>query len=241
MTAAKKINPEVENIQTEKPAEALRAASSKRLSRMSSSGEHEDGEGNWLVSYADMMTLLFGFFVLLQSFSTINAKKFENVKKESSAAFSGEYESPYGELTKKIRAVVQKENLTNQVTVDESSAGITINFNGQIFFDSGLVDIKSEAYEMLKKIVMNIRSEAKDYYITIEGHTDQTPISSGLIASNWELSALRATRVLRFFIDQGYDAKRLKSIGWGETKPIDLKDSSKNRRVMIFISKGENE
>jgi chemotaxis protein MotB len=56
----------------------------------------EGGEGNWLVSYADMMTLLVGFFIILNSFSVIDDEKFEDARKQLTLQFGGTYQIPYG-------------------------------------------------------------------------------------------------------------------------------------------------
>jgi chemotaxis protein MotB len=80
---------------------------------------------------------------------------------------------------------------------------------------------------------------ATDFPITIEGHTDNVPINTVQFPSNWELSAVRATTVLRLFADAGVNAERLTAIGYGETRPVEpnvlAEGRARNRRVTIMI------
>jgi chemotaxis protein MotB len=78
--------------------------------------EEEGGEG-WLVSYADMMTLLVGFFVILLSFSTVDHKKFEEIKKSATKEFGGSYQVPYGDVADRIRESLKKLGIGDQFTI----------------------------------------------------------------------------------------------------------------------------
>jgi chemotaxis protein MotB len=78
-----------------------------------------------------------------------------------------------------------------------------------------------------------------DFPVAIEGHTDNVPIATLQFPSNWELSAMRATTVLRLFNDSGVGAERLTAIGYGETRPVETNTTidgrARNRRVSILI------
>jgi len=205
----------------------------------------EESDGNWLVSYADMMTLLVGFFLLLQSFSKIDSTKFEQVKKETTKLFGGEYKIPFEKLTTKLKDVVKTQNLEGQVVFQESDAGIEITFRGALFFDSGSVALRSEAKTLLDRFIPTINENAKDFGVTVEGHTDNRPVVGGQYTSNWELSSLRACTVLKLFESNGFSRFKLRALGWGDTKPIvpneDAKgiplaeNQSQNRRVVVKI------
>lgn len=206
---------------------------------------HDDN--NWIVSYADMMTLLVGFFVVLQSFSSIDSSKFEKIKKETTQFFGGEYIIPYENLASSLKKIVADKNLNEQVLFHQTDTGIDITFRGALFFDSGSVTLKNEAKTLLAELIPAISVQAKDFGIVVEGHTDNTPISNSLYSSNWELSSVRACTVLRLFEEDGFDPKKLKAIGWGEHKPIvpnvtstnvPIKENqNQNRRVVIKILK----
>lgn len=207
----------------------------------------EEGEGNWLVSYADLMTLLFGFFVVLQSFSTIDASKFEQLKKETTKVFGGEYQVPFEKLSSSLKGVVEKMGLRDQVIFTETDAGIDVTFRGALFFDSGSIELRSQARDLLDQLIPIIIDQAKDFGIVVEGHTDNVPVKMKNIASNWELSSLRSCQVVRLFEERGFDRTKLKALGWGDTRPIlpntdengiaSESNQAQNRRVVIKILK----
>ena len=207
----------------------------------------EEGEGPWLVSYADLMTLLMGFFALMLSFSKFDDQKAEEMRQHSVALFGGEYQKPFEQLKNQIQLVIEAKGLSEQVTVESNARGVGITFRGTVFFDVGSVSPRSEAEDLLKELAPVIKKEAPGFYILIEGHTDDTPISQGVVASNWELSSLRASSIVRFFEREEFDRTRLMAVGWSDTKPAvknrdelgvpDLDNQSANRRVVIQILK----
>ncbi|KYG65819.1 hypothetical protein AZI86_01730 [Bdellovibrio bacteriovorus] len=215
-----------------------------------SEGEHtDDGEGNWLISYADLMTLLMGFFVVLQSFSTVDASKLEEIKKETTQLFGGEYKLPYEDLSKSLEEVIKEQNLSDQVIFHRTEKGVEITFKGALFFDSGSYVMRQEAVDLLLKLVPVISEKAKDFGIVVEGHTDSRPLSNvrGPLFSNWELSGVRASAVVRMFLEQGFSPKRIKALGLADSHPLfpekdekgnELIDNmAQNRRVIVKILK----
>jgi chemotaxis protein MotB len=207
----------------------------------------EEGEGPWLVSYADLMTLLMGFFALMLSFSKFDDDKAEEMRRHSVELFGGEYKAPFEELKNQIQTVIQAKGLSDQVTVEANPRGIGITFRGTVFFDVGSVSPRSEAKTLLNDLMPLIRKEAPGFYILVEGHTDDTPISKEVVASNWELSALRASSIVRLFEGSEFDRSRLMAVGWSDTRPVAQNrteqgvpisaNQSANRRVVIHILK----
>lgn len=246
MSAAKKLNPDSE------PLEAVHADVSHDQDDhdpfASGHGKKvEEGEGVWLISYADMMTLLMGFFALIASFSKVDSAEFEKVKKEAVKYFGGEYKAPYGDLADQLKKVINKMGLSEKVTVEQGPDGVGLTFQGTLLFDSGSFQVKEDSHGMMQTIADAVHKEAGDHNVLIEGHTDNVPISHPYIASNWELSGLRAARVARLFEDAGFQKTQLTIVGWGETKPVvpnmnsdsspNVANQSKNRRVHIKIYK----
>jgi chemotaxis protein MotB len=210
--------------------------------------EHEeDGESNWLVAYADLMTLLFGFFVILSAFSTPNASKMEELKKETAKAMGGKYVKPYEELTDGLRSVLKKINLDKDVAIEETSEGVTLTSRGALFFDSGLAALKPQAQELMENIAVVLAQEAKGFKIVVEGHTDNVPMVSSVFPSNWELSAVRAGTVVRLLESKGIPRPNLRPVGQADTEPVAPnqdargtplpKNQAINRRIVIKILK----
>ena len=211
-------------------------------------GGHDEGGEGWLVSYADMMTLLVGFFVILLSFSAVDEEKFEMVKKAATQEFGGTYHIPYGELTEHLKAELVKLKMGNQVAVKAMANGVEISFTGAVFFETGAADVKPEGITLLEGLIPIMQHEASDFDVVIEGHTDDVPISSKLkFGSNWELSSVRACRVLDVFQAKGFKKEQLTAVGYGEARAIvPNRDSvgnaipqnqSQNRRVVIKLLK----
>jgi chemotaxis protein MotB len=204
------------------------------------SRSEEEGESVWLVSYADMMTLIMGLFALLLASSKIDSKKFEVIKKETTQLFGGQYAVPYKSLSEDLKVVVSGSGLQDQVKFEQTADGVAITFQGTIFFESGISDLKVSASELLTKLIPVIQARAQGSNILIEGHTDDQPISTEKFASNWELSSVRACAVLRLFAAAGFDPSHLRAIGLSDTKPIaDETSRAQNRRVVIRITKGQ--
>jgi len=214
-----------------------------------STGEHaEEGEGNWLVSYADMMTLLVGFFVILMSFSSVDQDQFELLKQSVSKEFGGQYERPYGDIADRIREQLKKAGLDKQVSIKTNDTGVDISFMGTALFDLGSTDIKAGVKALLEALVPEFKKQANEMNIVIEGHTDDVPMAgAGFLKNNFELSSIRACRVLDFFAQNGFLKEKMTAIGYGENRPIVANrdaqgnaipdNQAQNRRVVIKLTK----
>lgn len=136
---------------------------------------------------------------------------------------------------------LKKELSQGDLKVQLQERGLIIIVSNNILFDPGQVFIKPQAKESLNKIAKIINESCSDKLISVEGHTDNRPIRySAKYPSNWELSASRATGVVRYLIKQGVFPQRLSAMGYGEYHPIDTNDTpqgrANNRRVEIVIS-----
>lgn len=108
----------------------------------------------------------------------------------------------------------------------------------KVLFQAGRAELEPEGMQLLDLVAAQIRSS--DFDLAVEGHSDARPISTARYPSNWELSAARATTVLRYLVDRhGFDPTRLTASGFADTRPIAVGDSdaarAKNRRVEIVI------
>ncbi|MDR3424151.1 MAG: OmpA family protein [Alphaproteobacteria bacterium] len=128
----------------------------------------------------------------------------------------------------------------------------SLEINSAAFFTSGSADLSEQGKNILRGVAASLKSDRlKDYNITVEGHTDDTPIHTAQFPSNWELSTARASAVARFFLDQGLPATRLRAAGYADTFPkAPNRDSqgnpieanrAENRRVVIKLEKIEKE
>jgi chemotaxis protein MotB len=150
-------------------------------------------------------------------------------------------ESRYDKLLADLNEEVKK----GQLQVRQLKGMLTVDVAEQLFFDSGRATLKDTGKQVLQKVADSLKSY-EDKAIRIVGHTDNVPISGGLqkvFPSNWELSAARATTVVRFLQDAGIPPDRLVATGRAEYAPVAPNDSAegrqKNRRIEItLIDKG---
>lgn len=218
----------------------------------------------WMVSYADFVTLLFALFVLLFSMSSLDVKKYDILVKSLQQAFgvmpgsisvlpnpvAGDPDNPsiippviplpaqYGMLKQKIEARLEKEGLKNAVNVNFEDRGMVISLKDTAFFDSGSDQLKKTAFPALVAIAQEL--EKMNNRLRVEGHTDNVPINTAQFPSNWELSAARASSMLRFLlIHTKIPADRYSIGGYGQYYPIasngTAEGRAKNRRVDIVI------
>lgn len=212
-------------------------------------------ESNWLVSYADMMTLLCGFFIMLFSMAKLDAPQFEKVKEAMSKQFGGTYQSPNQRLGKFVTEVLEQAGVQKDATVQVEPQGVSIVFQATVFYDTLGADVKPEGKLLMQKLIASIatrqESEQKKYKIVIEGHTDSRPVLSGIYPTNWELSAARAAGVVRMFLGHGFEPASLTAVGYADTRPLaparnpagewDESALAKSRRVVVRILNPEVE
>ena len=217
--------------------------------------EHENHE-RWLISYADFITLLFAFFVVMYSTASINAGKLRAVSDAMSSAFHPfisfsasairlTREQTATEILKldmglyvKVVAELNKVDRQSRITVAKESRGIVIRMADKLLFEVGKAEVLPEAKPALDKIAALIRSSPN--HVQIEGHTDNIPINTAVYPSNWELSAARAVGIMRYFVDEkGIDPDRFSIAGYAEYRPLVSNDTlegrAKNRRVEIVL------
>lgn len=230
--------------------------------------EDKKSTQDWLTTYSDMVTLLLCFFVLLFSFSEIDAQKFRTIM-SSFQGGSGVLESGSAmdipeelegdmntnideEELEKLKDTIEKYaesiGLKEEITLTIEERGLVIRFIDGVFFDSGKAEIKSESEQILHYVAELLnREEFKEKHIKVEGHTDSVPNSySAIYPTNWELSSARATNVLRYLVEnEGIDGGRISSSGYSYYRPVapnDTKENkAKNRRVDIVILKSSYE
>lgn len=221
----------------------------------------------YMTTWGDMMSLLLCFFILLYSFSSVDAQKFRAIisafQGMSGILDSGRSiveegnmidtasmysdlipEDGFGEIQElemlalKVSELLEEEGFTDQVELGIEDRGLVMRFKDVVLFDLGSDELKEEPKDLLKRLSYIL--EQVPLPIRIEGHTDNLPINNLRFPSNWELSVARATRVVRFLIEEGSLAPdRLSALGFGEYRPIAPNTSAweraKNRRVDIVV------
>lgn len=224
---------------------------------------HGGGHERWMVSYADFMTLLFAFFVVLYSSSQVDKHKMAKLSDAISAGFQklgvgGNGAAPVvivgtspacpgkplrtPESVESIRAKMEaglvEELRRNMVSLRETPEGLVLSLREVGFFDSGSATLRASSMEMFDHIATILASIQSN--IRVEGHTDDVPIHTAQFQSNWELSTARATEIIRILLTrEGLGPDRLSAAGYGEHHPVASNSTEEgrrmNRRVDIVI------
>lgn len=247
------------------------------MARKKHEEEHENHE-RWLVSYADFITLLFAFFVVMYAISSVNEGKYRILSNSLGIAFSGitpkapalkdpvESSAPILPLPMPAQSQSQRANdaatkrekarMTNiardilkamapliregKVRVTQTNRGVSVEINASVLFAPGEARLSAQSEKALRAVAEVLNKVDND--IQVEGHTDNVPINNAMFPSNWELSAVRASSVVRLFLDSGMNEKRLVAMGHGANQPVDSNETTegrlRNRRVQLMILSG---
>ena len=213
----------------------------------------------WLDTYADTITLLLTFFILLYSMSSVDTKKLNqlsdalqkslkgDVKVEelsdiNEVAIDGEKsaEQTQEDLVKKLNETIEANSFTDVIKVREEDRGVVLQLDETILFDPGKADLKKKSQNVLNMVTKIVKDLPND--VLIEGNTDDVPMFNKEFQSNWELSTARAVSVVKYFVsEKKLDPTRFAVKGYGEYKPLVENNSTKNRtinrRVDILIVK----
>jgi chemotaxis protein MotB len=229
-------------------------------------GGHDAAGGlRWLLTYADMITLLMAFFIMMYSMSVLNLQKFREVAFSIRSGFGGALEGgsygrvpegkptirepirsevPTGRLpdvADELQRYIRQRHLQKQVHTRVEERGLVVSLvSDYVLFDIGSADLRPSARPLLDtiaKIIVDIPNA-----INVEGHTCSLPIHTARFPSNWELSTQRATAVVRYLMERhGIPANRLAAAGYADSKPLVTNDTEanrrRNRRVDIVILK----
>ncbi len=228
-----------------------------------------DDEATWLVTYADLMTMLLVFFILLYTLASFEKEKYrkavEDIKVqveqgqnligltelmeipetadtrisiEDITGLRSRTRSLFENLRRFSRKSYQRDDISTRIL----DGKVIVTIQGKALFDSGSASLNNAAVSIFDEIIQ-ILKDYPEYNINIKGHTDDIPISTPIFPSNWELSAVRATTVLKHLISKGVDPRKLTATGYGDVMPVvpntSEENRAQNRRVEFVLEKKE--
>lgn len=205
----------------------------------------------WVYSYADLVTNLLAFFIMMLIIVSSGKGKKEELIKGLENYVKGRSDTSLGlaakpvpndevtdipELKQIIQNYINDNSLASQISLSPRRDGIELTFEGALVFDSGTAVITEQAVLILGHIGSLLKKLPSRYAIDVEGHADARPIESAKFPSNWELSSARAGSVVRFLEGSGVTALKLRAIGYSSTHPLDSNGyAPENRRVVIKV------
>ncbi len=210
--------------------------------------KQEEEKEDWLTTYADAITLLMAFFVMLLTFAEFDIPAYEELTSgiASSVGIKGAKST-----TQSLKIAV--ENISFEMQADQfmhvevDDKGVVVELQSNAFFKPGKAELVDAAIPVLQKLAETLVDDAFEFYnVVVEGHTDDEPIRTQQFPSNWELSIGRASTVVRLFESSNVDRKRLTSAGFADTEPkvpnLDREgrpipeNRATNRRVVLHMT-----
>lgn len=223
--------------------------------------EHENHE-RWLVSYADFITLLFAFFVVMYSISSVNEGKYKVFTESLEGVFTqaerairpvpvGEQpvqgvgpaeeaaNDPLSSIAASIRSAFGGLIEGDEIRVRGNEMWLEIELNSSLLFPSGGAIPNDRAFDLIERVATILAPYRNP--IQVQGYTDNLPINTASFPTNWELSAARAASVVRMLASHGVDPAQLAAVGYGEYQPvadnISAEGRARNRRVVLAIAR----
>lgn len=233
-----------------------------------------DTNNTWIVTFADMMTLILVFFVLLYTISELEQEAYKAkiatvniIDGDGNQVSIIDYATRQGRnplpvklvedllgmnpstkvitppkpaIADELEGMIDDAALSDSVELAVEGDVILITIDGRFVFASGKATLTKQAFVIFSNLT-KFFNQHEDYTIAIRGHTDDQDIETDAFPSNWELSAIRATSVLRYFIRQGIDPERMTATGYADFIPVAPNDTvenrAKNRRVEFVLEK----
>jgi chemotaxis protein MotB len=222
-------------------------------------GGHDGGDERWLITYADLITLLLGLFVVLWSMGRADLAKFKEMRAAFNVVFGGEGQvdlepiegmprfgggtGPYDNLeggaypdtseaylTARLdEALDEITDLTGEIGVEIAERGVVVHLTESVLFDLGKAELRSKAREVLKQVAPVLVRSGRP--ILIEGHTDNLPIKTREFPSNWQLSATRSANVVYFLTTEARVPKaQISAAAHADQHPMDTNETSEGRQ-----------
>ncbi len=230
------------------------------------------GAPGWMATFADLVTLLMCFFVLLFAMSTTQQETYKELVQSLRTALGAQavpesgtregltmhavpsepltenqqidelgamIEKEMEDIVSEVRELVLFNKLGGEVSVTKTEDGVVITMSDLLLFSQGGANLSPKGRDILSKVATVLSKLA--YHVKIKGHTDSSPISSATFPSNWELSSVRASTVVRLIIKNGVQPQYISAEGYAHYHPVATNDTARgralNRRVEIVYAR----
>ncbi|MCR6632011.1 MAG: OmpA family protein [Magnetospirillum sp.] len=210
--------------------------------------KNEEPLEDWLLSYADMITLIMAFFVMLAAISKVDANLYEKVQSGMAKDIGKRTAStPLDNVRKELAQVVSAtRGGDDAVDVGSDERGVVLNLDANAMFKPASAEIRPEIMPIIKGIAETLNNERfASYRIEVQGHTDDTPIKTQQFPSNFDLAAARALTAMRIMNGLGLPEERMTMSSFGQYSPRAPNhrddgtplpvNQSLNRRISIHV------
>jgi chemotaxis protein MotB len=201
-----------------------------------SEDRHRD---RWLLSYADLVTLLLALFIVLYAASDHERARAIAASFAQTSGGSGILpgNTKPEENNDAEKALMSDPVLVQKTKIHQTERGLVVSMSEAGFFAPGEASISPEAGRVIAILAESLKNNGTP--VRVEGHTDSIPISNSHYSSNWELSTARSASVLQKLVEYGFPPERLSAAGYGGFQPVadnaTPEGRAQNRRVDIVI------
>ena len=241
LKASNRMKSEIADLESQLVSEKeLRSQTEKKYKTEAGSlkKEFKKEKAEWTETYSDLQSIL--------KLKDLKINRLENTIKlsQKKAAIGESKHQKYDEIQKKLISKLEGEIKEGIITISQLKGRLSVEIVDKILFASGSTEIKEKGKEVLNKFSEILKDEKK-HNIRIEGHTDNVPLGLTLqrkFPTNWELSAFRATQVVRYLISKGVAPEKLVAMGQSKYRPVASNDTregrKRNRRIeIVFFQK----
>lgn len=232
------------------------ASQGSRFSRWHIEPQREEEQEAWLITYLDMLTLLLVMLVIMLALAGKGeGQQSEPARVEATQQAAGDQLVALQPSASPIPSIVplpapaadtQQDDtseakpdlaLGDDIEVIVNDGSISFRISSEILFGSGRAELEDAGLDVIDRLVPTLA--AGGHRIIVEGHTDNLPIQTERFPSNWELSASRASSVVRYLQLAGIESTRLSATGYADTRPLanngDEQGRASNRRVELIM------
>lgn len=233
----------------------------RSINKKKKSDHSGPGHERYLLTYADLITLLLGLFIILYASAQVDTSKYREYAAALNQYFNKEAPTTGGngvmngqrglpqpvlpttseknidQITQQTEQALQSQITSGGVTLERSVDGLTIRLSERLLFESGKADLQPTSLSALDSITAVLRGIRQQIFV--EGYTDSIPIRTFQYESNWHLSTQRALNVAYYCIQNGLPQQNVTISGNGDRQPVADNSTPEgraaNRRVSIVI------
>jgi len=209
----------------------------------------EENVDSWLMSYADMVTLLMSFFIIFVSVSEPRKERLSLLATGMGGKFGTvDLSTPFNGVMHALQGVIEKNQSFHDMAVESNEKSVFVELSSKLFFKPNSAELADDKIKLLIETINVLKAvDFLDYNLIVEGHTSDVKPEGGLYATNWDLSSARAARIVRVFIEQGIKARDIQAVGLADTQPkvpnLDQNNKpipenrDKNARVVVKLQR----
>lgn len=178
--------------------------------------------GAWQSSFLDIVLLLMSFFIIIVGISRFEA--FDLSKDSNDEALENTIslkERSINNLFLELNFLLEQEISEGQMNIELDDNEINVTLSNELLYDVGSAELYPKGMDVLERIASRIvLVEEEEFFVDVEGHTDNRPVIGGRYESNWDLSTARSSNVVEVLLNNGFSPRRIRASGYADAQPL---------------------